>query len=646
MSNSLHDISLIKLADVERLSVRATNVCKSINLHTLSEILKYYQEKGSFKDVKNCGRRTAEELEVLCKKYKKISTEVVKDNTISNINNLNPKKISIVKKHADFLISNLSIRAKNCIISLEPESDTLKLIGVILQPDFDFYRVRNAGEKTVKELEELKKRVQDLILQIKFLEDVKISIEYGKLLIKTTISQYGLYDENIIDRIIDQNGKVKLFQLMYILLESNEIVKPYEKKIFAEIFFENEEISRFQKEKKPGITKERIRQLKIRLKEDLKNRLNFLTNFNSEDFSYCEIESDKLYITIDSNYVSKINKAEKVNFNKHFIQIIFSLLWNKTHTPLNKKSAKKRGRKKSPDLKGYYLIRNDVYQAFQFEEFLEIIEMHSSGKIRETFELNFLGLLATFMKNDEKKLITEISSVCENIILEEFDLIVNGNGNLIFRKNIKSKLHEYLVEILESRGEKMRVQDIFKVLCEKYPDEEKNENIVRSTLQKNKSLFIFFGRSSTYGLKKWEEENESVRGGTIRDIAEEYLKNENEPKHISEVFQYVSKYRKTNQINVMTNLGLEQNSRFVFFDGNYIGLKTKKYELEVLNYRKVNGVHFMKSMLSRFNNQKIDVIIEQYVKKYKYTSAQVKNILYQKIETGLIKITKDNKISI
>ena len=35
--------------------------------------------------------------------------------------------------------------------------------------------------------------------------------------------------------------------------------------------------------------------------------------------------------------------------------------------------------------------------------------------------------------------------------------------------------------------------------------------------------FISFGRTSTYGLKEWEEKEKDIRGGTIRDITEEFL---------------------------------------------------------------------------------------------------------------------------
>src|SRR5438045_7022694 len=121
----------------------------------------------------------------------------------------------------------------------------------------------------------------------------------------------------------------------------------------------------------------------------------------------------------------------------------------------------------------------------------------------------------------------------------------------------------------------MTVRKMSAEINKKSPELEVNEASVRSGLQREKELFIFIGRSSTYGLRKWQEERENLKGGTIRDIVEEYLKMEDEPKHISEITKFVQKYRNTNEYSVKTNLDLEGSIRFQSFPGEFIGLKSK-----------------------------------------------------------------------
>jgi len=91
-----------------------------------------------------------------------------------------------------------------------------------------------------------------------------------------------------------------------------------------------------------------------------------------------------------------------------------------------------------------------------------------------------------------------------------------------------------------------------------------------------KTGFVPFGRTSVYGLKVWEEVKD-IRGGTIRDIAEEFLMKHSEPKHIDEITDFVNKYRNTNAKNIYANLSMEENNRFEFFKGLMVGLKSIKY---------------------------------------------------------------------
>ena len=57
------------LKDIENLSERSFNVCDFSRLNTLSDIVQYYKENGTFIKLKNCGQKSNEELLTIAEKY-------------------------------------------------------------------------------------------------------------------------------------------------------------------------------------------------------------------------------------------------------------------------------------------------------------------------------------------------------------------------------------------------------------------------------------------------------------------------------------------------------------------------------------------------------------------------------------------------
>lgn len=104
---------------------------------------------------------------------------------------------------------------------------------------------------------------------------------------------------------------------------------------------------------------------------------------------------------------------------------------------------------------------------------------------------------------------------------------------------------------------------------------------------KQKFGFVPIGRSSTFGLKKWEQELDNFKGGTIRSITKELLEKSETPKHISEIADHVLRFRPTsNSSNIFQNLRLDKSGTFVFFKNSYIGLNYKKYNVSFIPVNK------------------------------------------------------------
>jgi len=59
------------LCDIENLGVRGYNACNFFNLLTLKDLIEFYNTNGDFLKVRNCGKKSNEELITICKKYEK-----------------------------------------------------------------------------------------------------------------------------------------------------------------------------------------------------------------------------------------------------------------------------------------------------------------------------------------------------------------------------------------------------------------------------------------------------------------------------------------------------------------------------------------------------------------------------------------------
>jgi hypothetical protein len=591
MINNEKDLSIEELADIDWLSVRAINICQKFGLLTLNQILAFYHENGSFLKLRNCGQKTEDELIELCEKYKEQSVPFVsgKLDPYVIINELNPLKRATLNRHIEYLMSNLSVRAVKGIRNISESGSLKEILEMIYDPNFQFNKFQNIGNKTIEELLNFKLKISYFLNHLPTLKNAELSKEYAKLIVKTTFRDLPDNFEAEFERVSEPSGRIKLFRLIAFLIESDQLFNKNEKRIFTSIYSTNiaeeEELGIIAEDL--NLTRERVRQLKSLLKEDILSRLHFISNFTSDDFINYEIENLSSFKVVDDTFADKIRLNEEVYFNTHFCSIILGLFLRKSHSVLgdNETINGKRSLKSKKKYKCCYIISNNLFDVFEFEQFVEDVYSQLNQRITETYSLHFEGFLLQFLVKDQRKWLKEIIPVCETIILNEFDLVVNFEGFLLFERNTKKQLHEYALEVLEASGSLMKVEDVCSTINEKYPNLETTESSIRATLQREKELFIYFGRSSTYGLKRWEYEKEDIKGGTIRDIIEEYLKSEAEPKHVTEILEYLQKFRSSNSRSILTNIKLDESGRFRIFKRGYIGLNKRQYNTSLIDLK-------------------------------------------------------------
>lgn len=599
MEIELEKISLLKLAELENLSVRAVNVCNNAELENLADILYYFLEHKTFKKIRNCGNNTDLELLEVCNKYidgyvlpnienDSVKIEPIKSEEEQLLLQLSGRKALVVNQYLRFLIAQLNVRPSNAIMSALGGDLTFKnYCDVFIISNFNFSNLRNIGKNSETELKIMHKRLLSFIREVIVLEDDnELEIQQTKLIIQ---SRFDIENE-IIDNLFSEMAGVKIFKIVEYIIENELITQSHYSALIKEYFlyFQNKKKKTLDEvSKKIGVTRERARQLREKFIEDFYNIFSFLKGIPFNENNYYGFSFNDGIILIDNSVRDRINTNENTYFTSLFILKIFSVLFNQSHILIGDETKNLLQGIKKHSNNYLYLINKEIVDFFDFNLFLDNVNQRLQERIEETYSLNFKAYILEFLKiEDISQLdisqIDNISEICTEIIYQEFNILVLDD-KLYFKRNTKKQVWEYGYEALKALGPKKEghhIDVIYNWLLENYPDLEFVKSSLANSIGRIKSKFIYFGRTSTYGLKIWEEQYDNLKGGTIRELVIEYLEEKDEPAHISKITDYVMLYRDTNDKNVSANIKLDKSGIFIGFGKGFFGLSTKKYSEE------------------------------------------------------------------
>lgn len=579
----------------EEISVRSYHVCKYNELHSVSDLRKYYYKNKSFDKLRNCGRKSNEELIDICNKYQdeyieNRETETKKENPLKTIiSELTRVQREVINSFIFVNTNSLSVRSKNAISlhlknNLKVKSFTEK---ILLSESFNVQNIKNVGAKCVPEIEVYISIIKDFIFEVSKTRDEKYLIALkNKFLIQRT------FDIPLVPSEILESESI--FQLTEFLLNQNAFYDKNQTVIVKralKLFNNQEELTLDEIAEQVNLSRERVRQIRKLCLEDLFNKLLFISNFNDDLFQKYSIDVESMYIEINTNILDTINQSNNTNFSREFITYILSAYLKDSFTVvgnyedvLQPKYFNSRNRH---NWNNFYLVDKELPKEFDFTFFTNDISNRVSDRIEESYSFNFKSYLSKFLTNNNIDILDLLFPICEKIINEEFEMYLDLDENINFKRNTIRQAHEYAYEALDQIGKPSKVKEIFEKVIELHPNYDTEEAKIRVSM-KRKNGFVPIGRKSVFGLKKWENELENFKGGTIRDIVEEYLIQFSEPKHISDITEYVLKYRpKSNQYSILQNLKLDESGLYIFFKGSHIGLTTKKYESD---FKKITEV--------------------------------------------------------
>lgn len=572
-----------------KISARALNVCKTHRIQTVEELCKYYIEYSTFIKLRNCGRKSSEELVAICLEYKEmyvVDVDVEEDYSFPELTKLQRE---IINSFIEINTGSLSKRSMNTInYYLDGNFKIKKLIeSGLLDEQFKFDYRNNTGAKTISELKNFTEKIRDFISNVIDIDDEKKLISLrNNFLIRSTFSIPHIPKE-----ILETES---IFALTNFLFEQNAFFDKKETlilKLGLQLANNQTVLNISDIADKVSLSRERVRQIRKKCLGVFAEKLSFIQNFHDDFYEKYGLDITKDIIELDDEAIHRINKINDMNLSRGFITYIilvylsdsFSVVGNYEDV-LQQKKSNSRDRH---NWNNFYLVKKEISSKFDFISLVDDISNRISDRIDDSYSFNFKSYLSKFRLNNNVDILNSMFPICETIVNEEFEMYLDLNENITFKRNTHRQVHKYAYEALEHLGKESSVKAIFEKVIELHPNYDTDEAKIRVSM-KRKNGFVPISRKSVFGLQKWENELDDFKGGTIRNIVEEYLMQFSVPKHISDIAEHVLKYRpKSNQYSILQNLKLDESGLYIFFESSHIGLTTKKYNSD---FKKISEV--------------------------------------------------------
>lgn len=504
----------------------------------------------------------------------------------------------------------ISVRASNCCTN----NGLYTVYDMILfyenNHSFSNKKIRYAGEKTCKELDDLCKRyiyqpkkekvfeVDEEVLQIiqELSGDeslvlqtiVNLIVESNENLVHKMRRYWRFSSDVFMSEFCENNFHLPMFWILEQYFK-NSMSKEIDILSSSFKIFENNQFPTLEElASKYEITRERVRQIREKSYKDIsKFRLEIRSNednitqndvlfYNRNDWSYIlETIEEMNIINQESIEIKNCLKEERCTFSVEFaLHVIAYLFYDKycIFSGIDKAN-------KSNAWINTFVIKKEYTEIFDFEklrcEFSNILMSNESDYMLDIED--YIANSQCWIKYDYNKTDCLISIVSE-ILLYEFQLYSEDiNGHIKIPAYKDKKPIDVLYEILQQAGRPMHLDDIFAEFKVILPEHKYTEAYqLRPYLQRNE-LVAQRNRNSFYTLKEWDH----IKTGTIRDAIMEFLSENDSPQTAKNITEYVLKhFPETNIKSVRTTMFNDTQKRFLFFNDNIFGLKNKEYSTE------------------------------------------------------------------
>ena len=429
-------------------------------------------------------------------------------------------------------------------------------------------------------------------------------------------------------------GVHPLFYLLYNYMRLSDVKN---NKVFSLLYgiFDGQERTLNELAEAMSLTRERIRQIVSKKLEVHDNDLIKNDGWKSYD--------DLLmlpFITEETNEYQHLKEREHLRFDFRVFARLMQLLGDKDFE-INVKSNNRSiellrfAAQYETEIVGNVAvsINRRKMPCIKVKDCIESLNQLVSSRYTNDTRIDVATSLGT-MSNEEKADATKLMAY---LAKEGLGLEVDKDNRVLVQKN-HIDVAEDLYTILARKGEPMSVDELFVAFKEMYPDHKYTKSAqIRSWLFRHPNIKPI-GNTSRYGLDSWE----NVFFGTIRDLLAKLLEESDEPMHIEQLFEaVVEHYPNTKAQSLHWSMADDTLGRFVHFNDDYFGLRSKEYDESFEEY---NAERQRFSFDERFADFR--KFVEEYNRYPVSNNGERESSLYRwmyNAQNGVLDITEEQK---
>lgn len=532
------DTSVDELLEWERISVRACNCCKNAGLLTLAQIVDYGQNPLAFYQLRNSGKKTVKELEGLCQEFKhyapnegNVEQEEQADNT--PILELSPIASSFFESEFNRLKNTLSVRGLHlCETIWSSYKDIIPYFEYTLQ---EFSKIFKGKKKSSGEL-------YSLLCEFKaiYSENKDKSDQEFKEIERENLFPF-LMDRELeyISAFHSQHGR---YPMLYILKSYFAVSSERVDSLYAYKFgiLTGEHKTREEVANAYQLTSERVRQLIQNYKLDTSMAFTTL-----KDWEYYTVNAP-IVLTKQSSFYKETAQAENVTEGYDaFVGLLNTII-------------------------SYRKIRRNNEKIFikaEYEKKARLILNMLTEVLQEKYTRDTTIQLTKII--GQKAISMEIA---KTFLSEVFEVDIHP-GDTIEVKQGKIDVSKEIIEVLETFGHAMSLDDIYMFFKDKYPDHKYEEAIQLRPIIINSDEIVAIGKSGQYALKKW-----NTFTGCIKDCAYMILQEATEPMPDTELVEKILEYFPNSSFrSIMSTLVSDPQERFTHYTDSSTWLVEKDH---------------------------------------------------------------------
>ena len=532
------DTSVDELLEWERISVRACNCCKNAGLLTLAQIVDYGQNPLAFYQLINSGKKTVKELEGLCQEFKhyapnegNVEQEEQADNT--PILELSPIASSFFESEFNRLKNTLSVRGLHlCETIWSSYKDIIPYFEYTLQ---EFSKIFKGKKKSSGEL-------YSLLCEFKaiYSENKDKSDQEFKEIERENLFPF-LMDRELeyISAFHSQHGR---YPMLYILKSYFAVSSERVDSLYAYKFgiLTGEHKTREEVANAYQLTSERVRQLIQNYKLDTSMAFTTL-----KDWEYYTVNAP-IVLTKQSSFYKETAQAENVTEGYDaFVGLLNTII-------------------------SYRKIRRNNEKIFikaEYEKKARLILNMLTEVLQEKYTRDTTIQLTKII--GQKAISMEIA---KTFLSEVFEVDIHP-GDTIEVKQGKIDVSKEIIEVLETFGHAMSLDDIYMFFKDKYPDHKYEEAIQLRPIIINSDEIVAIGKSGQYALKKW-----NTFTGCIKDCAYMILQEATEPMPDTELVEKILEYFPNSSFrSIMSTLVSDPQERFTHYTDSSTWLVEKDH---------------------------------------------------------------------